>query len=225
MGLYAIGDLHLSLSVPKPMDVFGPLWENYVERIKQGFSSLGPDDVTVLCGDSSWGMNLEEARQDLLFIDSLPGKKLILKGNHDYWWTTAAKMRAFFAANGIETIEILHNNCHFYGDYGVCGTRGWFLEESPEDTKVLNRELIRLRASLGAAGEKEKLCFLHYPPKYEGYECPEIIGIMREFGVKRCFYGHLHGNSHRLARRGEYDGIDYTLVSADFLRFKPYQVL
>ena len=193
MALFAIGDTHLSLSSNKPMDVFGGGWEGYVDKLRAGFTAVGPEDTVVLCGDLSWGMSLEEAREDFAFLDALPGaRKLLLKGNHDYWWNTAAKMNRFFAENGFSTLQILHNNCYEYGDYALCGTRGWFYEETG-DQKVFKRELIRLEASLKAAGERPKLCFLHYPPLYQGYSCPEIIALLEQYGVERCYYGHLHG--------------------------------
>ena len=130
MALYTIGDTHLSLSSNKPMDVFGGGWTGYVDKLREGFSAVGPEDMVVLCGDLSWGMSLEEAKQDFAFLDALPGaRKLLLKGNHDYWWTTASKMKAFFEENGFSTLDILHNNCHFYGETSLCGTRGWFYEE------------------------------------------------------------------------------------------------
>ena len=147
MALYAIGDLHLSLRSNKPMEIFGDGWRDYVARIREGFSVLTEDDVTVLCGDLSWGMSLEESLEDFRFIDALPGKKYLLKGNHDYWWNTAAKMERFFAENGLTTMEILHNNCRFYGDVALCGTRGWFYELDNQGThneKVLLREVGRL---------------------------------------------------------------------------------
>ena len=155
MALYAIGDLHLSLGSDKPMEIFGDGWKDYVARIREGFSVLTEDDVTVLCGDLSWGMSLEESLEDFRFIDALPGKKYLLKGNHDYWWNTAAKMERFFAENGLTTMEILHNNCRFYGDTALCGTRGWFYELDNQGThneKVLLREIGRLETSLKAAG-------------------------------------------------------------------------
>ena len=177
MALYAIGDLHLGLSVNKPMNIFGKGWDNHVQRIEEAFSQLNDDDVIVLCGDTSWGIDFAQSLADFQFIDRLPGKKLILKGNHDYWWSTAAKMKKFFEENDITTIDIIHNNCHIYGDYALCGTRGWFYEEeqSGHNEKVLNREVGRLEASLKAAGERPILAFLHYPPLYTGYRCPEVI--------------------------------------------------
>ena len=225
MGLYAIGDTHLSLSVQKPMDVFGGAWRGYVDKLKRGFESLSREDTVVLCGDLSWGMGLEEAREDLAFLDALPGgRKLLLKGNHDYWWNTASKMERFFEENGFSTLRILHNNCYFYGETALCGTRGWFYEETGSQ-KVFLRELIRLEASLKAAGEKEKLCFLHYPPLYQGYSCPEIIRLLESYQVRTCFYGHLHGGSHRLAIEGPHGGVDYRLVAADFVDFTPVKIL
>ena len=227
MALYAIGDLHLSLGTNKPMDVFGPGWANHVQRLEEAFSSLGEEDVTVLCGDTSWGIDLSQSLEDFRFIDRLPGKKLLVKGNHDYWWTTASKMRRFFQDNGLTTIDILHNNCHFYGDWAVCGTRGWFYEEeqSGHNEKVFNREVIRLEASLKAAGDRPILAFLHYPPLYTGYRCLEIIAKLEAYGVKDCFYGHLHGPAHRRAIEGTVGTVGYHLVSADYLRFVPKKIL
>lgn len=228
MALYAIGDLHLSLSTDKSMEVFGEGWSHYVERLREGFADLGEQDLCVLCGDLSWGMSLEEAAEDFRFIAALPGKKLILKGNHDYWWSTAAKAKRFFAANGMEHIDILHNNCFFYGDYALCGTRGWFYEEEKgegHDKKIMLREIGRLETSLKAAGEREKLVFLHYPPVYQKYECPEILDLFECYGVRRCYYGHIHGKGIRLAFNGRRGGTDYRLVSADAVEFRPVKVL
>lgn len=223
MALYAIGDTHLSLNSDKPMDVFGGSWEGYVEKLRAGFAHVKPEDTVVLCGDLSWGMSLEEARADFAFLDALPGRKILLKGNHDYWWTTANKMNTFFQENGFTTLNILHNNCYFYGDLALCGTRGWFFEENakPQSAKVFRREVMRLEASLKAADEREKLCFLHYPPLYQGYTCPEILALLEQYGVTACYYGHLHGGSHRLALEGTYGTVCYSLVSADYLRFYP----
>ena len=225
--LYVIGDLHLSLTANKPMDVF-PGWHNYVERLREGFSALTDEDVCVLCGDLTWGMDLEQSKEDFLFIDRLPGKKIILKGNHDYWWATATKTKKFFAANGITTIDILHNNFFRYNDIAICGTRGWFYEEETggeHDKKVMNRELIRLETSLKAAGDSErKYCFLHYPPRYNDYVCNEVVELLKKYNVERCYYGHIHGPGRRYAVEGEIDGVLYTMISADHLGFKPLLV-
>ena len=229
MALYAIGDTHLSLGCAKPMDVFGGAWENYVDKLQEGFARVKPEDTVVLCGDLSWGMSLEEALPDFAFLDALPGTKYIVKGNHDYWWNTANKMTAFWEAHGLHTLHLLHNNCAFYGDVALCGTRGWFFEPAAaaaESDKIYRRELIRLEASLKAAGEAgEKLAFLHYPPKYQGYVCREIVDLLEKHHVSKCFYGHLHGHSHRLALEGEEGGVDYRLVSADYLSFVPEKIL
>ena len=228
MALYAIGDTHLSLRADKPMDVFGGGWEGYVDKLREGFAPIEDTDTVVLCGDLSWGMSLEEARDDFAFLNSeLPGEKWLLKGNHDYWWTTASKMNAFFQANGFARLHILHNNCASYGQFALCGTRGWFFEENgaPQWEKVFKRELIRLEASLKAAQEREKLCFLHYPPLYKGYRCQEIIDLLERYGVRICCYGHLHGASHRLAVEGAQGPVDYRLVSADYVGFCPKKIL
>ena len=189
MALYAIGDTHLSLGSDKPMDVFGGGWTGYVDKLREGFKLVSPEDTVVVCGDVSWGMSLEEAKPDFSFLNALPGaRKLLLKGNHDYWWTTASKMQAFFAENGFSTLDILHNNCHFYEETALCGTRGWFYEEDrgEHSAKIFNRELIRLEASLKAAGERNKLCFLHYPPLYQGYRCQEIINLLEQYQIGRA---------------------------------------
>ena len=227
MALYVIGDTHLSLASNKAMDVFGGGWEGYVEKLREGFAEVTAEDTVVLCGDLSWGMSLKEAEADFAFLNSLPGEKWLLKGNHDYWWTTASKMNAFFAEKGFDTLHILHNNCAWYGDTALCGTRGWFFEENagPQSEKVFKREVMRLETSLKAAGEHEKLCFLHYPPLYHGYLCQEILDLLEQYGVKACYYGHLHGPSHRLARAGVYGTVDYHLVAADYIGFRPKKIM
>lgn len=228
MALYAIGDLHLCLGAPKPMDVFGGAWVGYMEKLKEGMSVIRPEDTTVLLGDLSWALDLEGAAADFAWINRIPGKKIILKGNHDYWWSTAAKFEKFCKEQGFTDFYLLNNNCYEYEDYAVCGTRGWFFEEERSgvhDEKVFKRELLRLEASLKAAGEKQKLVFLHYPPRYKGYECEEILALLKKYEVRRCFYGHLHGGSHRLAMEGQWDGVDFRLVSGDYLQFRPYRVI
>ena len=225
--LYAIGDLHLSFSNDKPMDVFGEVWQDHAQKLKRGFASLTAEDVTVLCGDLSWAMSLPEALEDFRFIDALPGKKIVLKGNHDYWWSTAAKAKKLFAENGIETIDILHNNALPYGEYALCGTRGWFYEEErgvEHDRKIMRREVMRLENSLRAAREREKLVFLHYPPVYQKYECPEILELLERYGVKKCFYGHIHGKGVPAAFNGWRGGTQFRLVSADAVGFAPVPV-
>lgn len=228
MALYAIGDLHLCLGAEKPMDIFGGNWVGYMDKLKEGLSVIGPEDTTVLLGDLTWALDLDGAKPDFSWIDQIPGRKIILKGNHDYWWSTASKFYKFCEANGFSNQFILNNNHYEYDDWAICGTRGWFFEESrsgEHDEKVFKRELMRLEASLQSAGEKPKMVFLHYPPRYKGYQCDEILELLQKYQVRRCFYGHLHGPSHKLAMEGLWDGVEFRLVSADFLDFKPYTVI
>lgn len=228
MALYVLGDLHLSLGTDKPMDIFGGRWEGYMDKLREGLSVLTQDDTIVLLGDLSWALDMDGAKEDFAFIDSIPGRKLIVKGNHDYWWSTASKFEKFCAEHDFVNMHLLHNNCHHYKDVALCGTRGWFFEEEKEgthDEKVFRRELGRLETSLKAAGESEKICFLHYPPRYRGYTCPEILELLAAYGVRDCYYGHLHGDSHKLALQGESAGVGYWLTAADYLNFKPLKIM
>jgi len=231
VALYTIADLHLSLGTDKPMDVFGGAWHGYMDKLRESLAVLQDGDTLVIPGDLSWGINLQEALPDFRFLDALPGRKLLVKGNHDLWWDTASKMRRFFAENNIKTLEILHNNCYFYGDTALCGTRGWFFEEETgdaHDEKIMHREVGRLKTSLDAAkaaGAARIYCFMHYPPIFGKYECPEIVRMLAEYGVERCFYGHLHGYSHKKAWEGLYGGVDYVLAAADYLNFAPILLL
>lgn len=228
MALYAIGDLHLCLGASKPMDVFGGAWIGYMDKLKEGMSVVTDADTTVILGDLSWALGLEEAVADFAWINEIPGKKIILKGNHDYWWSTASKFNSFCERNKFSDIDILNNNHYEYEDVAICGTRGWFFEEErsgSHDEKVFKRELLRLETSLKSAGPLPKIVFLHYPPMYKGYTCHEIIELLNKYNVRRCFYGHLHGASHGIALEGLFDGIEYKLVSADRLNFQPFKVI
>ena len=228
MALYAIGDLHLSLSGDKPMDRFGEIWQNHPEKLLEGFQDVREDDLTVLCGDLSWAMSLAGAEEDFRFMDRLPGHKLILKGNHDYWWSTATKAYAFFEQHGFSSMEILHNNAYTYGNYALCGTRGWFYEEdhgTEHDRKMMQREVQRLEASLKAAGDREIIAFLHYPPVFQNYRCEEILQLLAEYRVRRCCYGHIHGKGIHLAFNGWIGCTEFRLVSADAVSFRPVKVL
>ena len=226
MALYAIGDLHLSFSCNKSMEVFGDAWKDYVSRLEASLSCLTEEDTIILAGDTSWGMSLQEAEADFRFLDRFPGRKLLLKGNHDYWWTTVSKMKRFLEEREIRSLDFLHNNAFTYGDYALCGTRGWFLEEDqrPHNAKVLAREVGRLEASLKAAEGKPILCFLHYPPLYQGYECPEILETLKKYHVRHCCYGHLHGPTIRRRLEGNRSGIEFSLISADYLGFIPKKI-
>lgn len=228
MALYAIGDLHLCLGAPKPMDVFGGAWVGYMDKLKEGLSVIQPEDTTVLMGDLSWASGLEEAGADFAWLNEIPGQKIILKGNHDYWWSTVRKFDAFCAKNGFENFHILHNNHYEYEGMAICGTRGWFFEEErsgQHDEKVFKRELQRLETSLRSAGELPKAVFLHYPPRYIGYQCTEILELLKKYEVRSCYYGHLHGASHALAMEGTWDAVTFRLLSADRLNFKPYCIM
>ncbi len=228
MALYAIGDLHLSLGTEKPMDVFGGAWDGYMEKLERGIAGIREEDTTVLLGDLSWALSLGEAKQDFAWINKIPGRKIILKGNHDYWWSTAAKFNKFCEENGFSNMYILHNNCYEYNGWALCGTRGWFYEEqrsTEQDEKVFRRELIRLETSLKAAGEKPKMVFLHYPPRYRDYTCAEILELLKKYDVRYCFYGHLHGPGQKMAQEGLWDGVEYRLVAADKLNFQPFTVI
>ena len=228
MALYAIGDLHLCLGAPKPMDIFGGAWVGYMDKLKEKFSVITSEDTLVLMGDLSWALDLYDAKEDFAWINEIPGRKIILKGNHDYWWNTVTKFNKFCQEHGFSDMHILNNNHFEYDGVAICGTRGWFYEEErsgEHDEKVFKRELLRLEASLQSAGELPKLVFLHYPPRYKGYECREILDLLKKYDVRRCFYGHLHGASHGLAIEGQWDGVEFRLLAADYLNFAPYKVM
>ncbi len=224
MSLYAIADLHLSLSSGKPMNIF-PGWDNHVERLEKNWqATVSPDDTVVVPGDISWAINFDEAKADFDFINRLNGHKVIMKGNHDYWWNSMAKMNRFLEENGFDTITIVHNNYYPYGGYGICGTRGWIKDtEEPADAKVLAREAGRLETSIKAAlaDGKKPIVFLHYPPIFANDYNREILDVLFRYDIKTCYYGHLHGNAHRYAVCGEVDGINYQLIAGDFVQFCP----
>lgn len=225
MAIFVIGDLHLSMDGKKSMEVF-PGWAHYMQRLEENWrAAVKPEDVVVLLGDTSWAMSLQETVQDFAFLHTLPGKKVLIKGNHDYWWTTMAKMERFFAEQGWDDFMFLHNNCVMHDGLALCGTRSWMFDAAAvQDEKVMARECGRLRMSLQAAGDAEKVVFLHYPPIYPNANAQEVVSILHEFDVKRCFYGHLHGGSIRYAVQGCVDGVEYRLVSADSLRFCPVKI-
>lgn len=229
MALYAIADTHLSLGgTNKSMTVFSG-WDDYVERLEANWrDSVTDDDTVVIAGDISWGMNLKQAKEDFAFLNGLPGKKLILKGNHDYWWTTRRQMDRFFEENGFDTLRIVHNDAVVVDEcIAVCGSRGWFFDaEEDADKLVLLREAGRLRTSIHAAKETgvEPVLFIHYPPLYADQICPEILDVLKEEGITRCYYGHVHSKGIRLAVQGDVDGIRFELISADALKFCPIRV-
>lgn len=227
MKLFAIADLHLSFGVNKPMDIFGG-WSNHVSRIEENWQKkVSDEDLVVLPGDLSWGMNFEQAKADFAFVNRLNGRKIISKGNHDYWWTTKNKMDNFLLENGFDTIKILHNNHYAFGNVGICGTRGWINDNSePADAKVLAREAGRLEMSIQSALKYnlKPVVFLHYPPVYGSDRNLDILEVLYKYDIKEVFYGHLHGNAKNYAVNGLSEGINYHLISSDFLQFDPMEI-
>ena len=228
MSIYTIGDLHLSFHENKPMSIFGENWEGHEEKIKKDWKKkVSNQDLVVIPGDFSWSTYLKDTIEDFNYLNNLPGKKLLLKGNHDYWWTTLTNMRKFLKENNINNIDFIYNNSYEYENKIITGTRGWNISNEQEDKKLLNREQIRLELSLKQCKDiykKEIIVFMHYPPitndTIQNKEPNEFIKIMKKYNVKKCYYGHLHSDSIKEAIEGEYFGIDFKLVSADGLDFK-----
>lgn len=232
MAIFAISDLHLSKAVNKPMDIFGGEWENYMKKIEEHWNSVvSKDDWVLISGDISWATYLGEAVPDFEFIQSLPGKKVLSKGNHDYWWETLSKMNKFKNKYGFSDIFFLHNNSYVCQTIGVCGTRGWISPDNPEytshDTKIFNRELGRLELSLRDLENKEydkTVVMLHYPPLYPEGKSREFLELLKGYGVDICIYGHLHGKAAKDAVEGKVEGIEFILTSSDRLGFKPIRL-
>ncbi|MBO5746096.1 MAG: metallophosphoesterase [Clostridia bacterium] len=226
MSLYTISDLHLSLSADKPMDVFYG-WDNYMNRLEANWKRVVTNDDTVIIpGDISWALKLEDTLEDLKFIDALPGQKILIKGNHDLWWSTMAKIKAFFEENKIKTIQCLFNSCIEVEGVGITGSRGWFFDKPEAEKKVILREAGRLETSLKAAEEKnlKPLVFLHYPPVYEDSKCDEIMDVLKAHNITTVYHGHIHGSGlHRSVT--ECDGIKFKLVSCDCIDFTPFRII
>ena len=222
MSLYAIADTHLSFGTDKPMDSF-PGWSDYVGRIERNWNKLiTNDDTVVIAGDISWAMNFDELRADFDFINKLNGHKIIIKGNHDYWWNTLTKMNKFIEENGFDTISMLSNNSFEVDGVSVCGSRGWFFDsDEAHDEKVLNREVGRIKMSLDSASCEEKILFLHYPPVTTDHACEPVMQLISDYGIKNCYFGHLHGAAAKVAVDGELNGCKFELISGDRLGFTP----
>ena len=228
MALYAISDLHLAFTTDKPMDIFGEKWLKHDEKIKQNWiSKITEEDTILIAGDISWSMRSSDSKVDLDWINDLPGKKIISKGNHDYWWSGISKLN-----NMYDNTKFLQNNFYTYEDYAICGSRGWVLEGSDrfteKDKKIFNREIIRLRLSLDKAkeaGYEKFIVMIHYPPMNEKKEVSAFTEIFKEYGVEKVIYGHLHGPSLATAFNGEHEGINYIITSCDYLNFDPIQIL
>ena len=228
MALYAIGDLHLCLGAPKPMDIFGGAWTGYMDKLKAGMSVIGPDDTTVLLGDLSWALDLEASKPDFAWINEIPGRKIILKGNHDYWWKSSSKLEARYPG-----MRFLKNDFDTYEDWAVCGTRGWLCPNdvrfTEQDKKIYEREQVRLKLSLDAAmrkGAEKIILMMHYPPMNDKKEDSAFTELFQEYPIKKVIYGHLHGEaSHATGFEGERNGIEYELVAADYIDFCPKRIL
>lgn len=241
MALFAIADLHLSSDRSKSMSIFGNRWQDHMEKLRRNWNAVvGPDDTVVLPGDISWALRLEDSLEDFRYLHALNGQKLVGKGNHDFWFSTNAKISAFWEEHGLNSLHILYNNAYLTERCVVCGTRGWFVEETQQNTKdevdyakIVNREVIRLRMSLTEAvrlrdgsGDGRDLpiyTFLHFPPVWNGFVCREILDVLHEFGVGRCYFGHIHG-AYTAPPRTRFEGIDFVFCAADYLNFTPLPV-
>ena len=232
MSIYVIGDLHLPFGENKPMDIFGEKWQGYTEKLREDWlNKVKPEDTVFLAGDFSWATYLEDTYEDFSYLNNLPGKKILLKGNHDYWWTTLTNMKRYLQKNNIENVDFLFNNSYEIENKIFVGTRGWTLLESENSEKMINREAARLELSIKSAIEqygedKEIIAIMHYPPisnnsmKNEYTYNSKFLDIMKKYNIKKCYYGHLHGSSHKDAIEGEIEGVNFKLISADYLDFK-----
>ena len=240
MAVYVIGDLHLSTnaSTNKSMEKFGRRWLGYTTKLRKNWEAVvTPEDTVVIPGDISWAMKLEEALSDFQFIESLPGTKLIGKGNHDFWWSTASKMNTFFEENHISSVRILNNNAYLVENRVLCGTRGWFLDEKQQVTvgsvdyeKIINREVIRLKLSLDSAvalqGQHEEQrgfrppisVFLHFPPVWLDFICRPFVDTLHEYGNPDCYFGHIHG-MYNTQRDFQYEDISFHMIASDAMDF------
>ncbi len=234
MSIYAIGDLHLSFGTNKPMNVFGDNWENYEEKLLKNWNDIITDnDVVLLPGDFSWATYLEDSLNDFKFLEKLNGKKILLKGNHDYWWTTIKKMKEFLNQNDLKNIDFIFNSAYETDEAIIVGTRGWAFNDTENSEKMLKRETQRLELSIKQAlqinDKKRIICMMHYPPitknLLEKGQSSEYIELMKKYNIAICIYGHLHGDSHEEAVEGNIQGIDFKLVSSDYLKFNPIKLL
>ncbi len=235
MAVYVLSDLHLAKSIDKPMDIFGMGWNGYMEKIEQNWqSTVNEDDTVIIGGDLSWAMYLDECKADFDFLEGLNGNKVILKGNHDYWWESITKLNRYLTDNGYKTMHFLHNNSYVAENIGIFGTRGWLtplcdsFKES--DLKIYQRELARLELSFNHLQKIKKedtvpVAVIHYPPITKEGEIDEgFRALFDKYEIKHCIYGHLHGGGAQGSFNGEKDGINFKLASADYLEFKPFKL-
>ena len=230
MSIYAISDLHLSFGENKPMHIFGDNWLNHEIKIKENWEkTITEEDIVLMPGDFSWAMYLEDTYKDFEYLNNLPGRKIVLKGNHDYWWTTLKKMREYLQINNFNNIDILYNNSYDCGNCVICGARGWQSVDSLEDKKITKREIERLKLSIKHAKdtygeEKEIIVMMHYPPFLDDIDGESFIRVMKENNIKKCIYGHLHSVKEESLQQGGIDGIEFKLVSCDYLDFMPIKI-
>jgi len=239
MAIFTMSDLHLSLDTDKSMEVFGYGWNNYINRIEYNWNEVvSKEDTVIVGGDISWAMHLKDTKKDFEFLNSLPGHKLLFKGNHDYWWESMTKMNAFSAENGFDTLTFVHNKSLICESSLISGTRGWSLPADgsfgEDDRRIYQRELLRLELSLKEGDDllraenvnpEKKICVFHYPPfSREGEPDESIVSLLNAYGVTHCIYGHLHSKGTSFAVEGDIDGINYRLVSGDYLGFMPVKI-
>lgn len=228
MALFAISDLHLDLNGNKPMDIFGDNWYKHEEKIKKNWIEKVKDEDTVLiAGDISWSMSIEGGLKDLDFINELPGRKIMIKGNHDYWWTSISKLNKLY-----DGMNFIQNNFYEYEDYAICGTRGWTCpggdKYTQHDEKIYTREQMRLKLSLDEsvkAGFKKHIVMLHYPPTNVKFEDSGFTEIIKKYEVEIVIYGHLHGSSLQCVLQGDRENTKYIMTSCDFIDFNPITIL
>lgn len=228
MALYAIADLHLASSGDKPMDIFGEKWKDHHNQIKENWlEKISEEDTILVAGDISWSMNIEDGKKDLEFIHKLPGRKILVRGNHDYWWTSINKLNSMF-----NNIDFIQNNFFAYGNYAICGSRGWILKNNQKfdshDKKIYDRELIRLRLSLDSAvnaGYTKLIVMIHYPPIVPNQLDNEFTQLFEEYGVEKVIYGHLHSWGLANVFEGNHNGVEYILTSCDYILFNPIKIM
>ena len=228
MALYAIADLHLASSGDKPMDIFGDKWKDHHEKIRENWlEKIEHGDTVLVAADISWSMNIEDGKKDLDFIHKLPGRKILIRGNHDYWWTSINKLNSMF-----DDMDFIQNNFFIYENYAICGSRGWILKNNQKfdshDKKIYDRELIRLRLSLDSAvnaGYSKLIVMIHYPPIVPNQLDNEFTQLFEEYGVEKVIYGHLHSWGLANVFEGNHNGVEYILTSCDYIYFDPIKIM
>ena len=223
MSIYALSDLHLSFALDKPMNVFGELWDEHFIKIEKNWNKkVKKDDLVLIAGDISWALKLNEALPDLEFIHNLNGRKVLIKGNHDYWWPSISKLNSLY-----DDMYFIQNTSYFYEGFTICGTRGWINidEKEEKDAKIYNRELIRLKLSLESAKDYKKIVMMHYPPVTKISKAQEFLNVLKEYNVEKVIYGHIHYDARNICINGYYEGIEFICSSADIINFDPIRII